>query len=138
MGKVSEIIKKDGFTGLIKKIIYRNYRKSIILQLEKNNFLYKKSEKDLNYYIKKIDIELVSKIDLDNRKKQIFLNRLNDEKVEGFVLINKDKKICGYIWIFLGKIYEGNTGFTKTLKDDEAYLSDMFIYEEFRRNGLGK
>lgn len=138
MGKVSEIIKKDGFIGLIKKIIYRNYRKSIILQLKKNNFSYKKSEKDLNYYIKKIDIDLVSKIDLDKRKKDIFLNRLKDEKIEGFALINKNKKICGYTWLMFGKIYEGNTGFAKTLNDNESYILDIFIYEEFRGKGLGK
>lgn len=138
MGKILQTIKNEGLFYTLKKIIYRNYRKTLILRLNKDNFSKENFSNLSEYSMERIEKNIVKKIDLDKRKEEIFMKRLDDKEVEGFLLRDKDFNIYGYIWIMYGKIYEGNTGFSKKLEKDEAYIYDIYIYDKFRGQGLGK
>src|SRR5699024_4097074 len=127
MGKILQTIKKEGLLYTFKKIIYRNYRKILILRLNKDNFSKENFSNLSEYSMERIEKNIVKKIDLDKRKEEIFMKRLDDKEVEGFLLRDIDFNIYGYIWIMYGKIYEGNTGFSKKL-EKMKHIFTIFIY----------
>lgn len=118
---LSRVYKKSNiFSGKIEN--FPKINESIIITEINRNFLLKDKR-----YLKEIG----------RRKYDIFIERLKDDKNLGWIL-EEENSILGYFWIRIGDIEENSTGYTKKIDDDEIYLFDFFIMEEYRGKGLTK
>lgn len=93
--------------------------------------------------VKKSNSLLVEKISLDNYKQCIFgsfpisfmRNYLKEQSdyAKGFLFKNTDGLCVGYIWVML----KGGCEVQYKIKNIDAFIFDVCVNKDFRRNGIG-
>ena len=142
MKKLSLKLKKIREIGLMKSIeilLSKYYKKSIIYKskfINNNNFIE-------DFYINVINENILVNLREDDKEKisyrkyNIFLNRVKNKKIKGyFIKETFNDNIVGYFWCYYGYIEEDSTGYSRIIDNNSIYLFDIYIFEEYRGQGI--
>ncbi|WP_100065074.1 GNAT family N-acetyltransferase [Miniphocaeibacter massiliensis] len=137
MNKILKKIKDKGIKGVFISLSSRFYSKNYLMKLNIEKLQIKKTI----YKIKKINREIIEELkesteEFTHTKYKQFYEKIDSLNNIGYVIYYEDE-IAGYSWTMTEEIKEGLTGYESKLSHDELYIYDVYIFEKYRKFGLG-
>ena len=137
MNKIFKKLKDKGVKGTFVSITSRFYSKNYLMKIKISSFDTKKTNCKVEEINEEISKYLKYNLDeFNDSKYNQFIEKIAENKDTGYVIYHGDK-VAGYLWAMSGEIEEGLTGYKDDLLENEIYIYDMYIFEEFRKLGLG-